>query len=148
METLATMAAMARSAVSDPAFVERFNQTVGRSLPYTIGDSAFDRLDYFIRGHFRYRGENEEVIRTPQYMIQQLQESGKFEGDCDDVSTMLATIAKVMQWPVRLVAIRYKGDAFEHVFVEVYDGQRWNVFDPTVQRGTDYKELERMTVAV
>lgn len=147
MQTLTVMAQLAKQAESDASFHDRINATVRRSLPYTFGDSELDRLDNFVRGHFHYRPEREEVIRTPLFMARELQESGKFEGDCDDVSVMLAVTARLLGYAVRLVAIR-NSEHFEHVFVEIYDGERWRVFDPTVQRGTEYNQIERMVVRV
>lgn len=110
-----------------------------------------DTIDNVVRGNFHYRGENQEVLRTPLFMWRDWTERGFFEGDCDDVSIMFATILKVLGVPVRFVAIRYDNhENFEHVFIEAYDKLRagWRVFDPTVEPGTDYHVTERMVESV
>lgn len=109
------------------------------------------QLDLWVRGHFRYRGELLEVVRTPAFMWNDWQTTGTFEGDCDDVSVMFATILTCLGWKmVRFVAIRYEPDnpGFSHVFVEVYYAGAWRVFDQTVSPGTQHTILERMTMAI
>lgn len=139
MATLQVMRRLVReSAASPELFTSIRNGVEGRFL-------NLDGLDILVRGHFRYRPEREEVIRTPALMWHDWQTQGYFEGDCDDVSVLFATILKVLGYMVRFVAIRY-GDSqdFEHVFVEAYDDGQWRVFDPTVETGTDYHATERM----
>jgi len=143
------MADLARKAANDVNFKRRLAETLLRWREWTAGVDDLTELDTFIRGHFHYRPEREEVVRTPHFMITELQETGKFEGDCDDVSTMLAAIARSFGYPVRYVAIRSK-ETFEHVFVEIYDSGsgKWRIFDPTVDKGTDYKIVEKVVVSV
>lgn len=125
------------------------NPSLRNSILDLEGGSDLDTLDLQVRGHFRYRPENLEVIRTPELMWSDWMRQGWFEGDCDDVSVMFATILKALLYPVRFVAIRYDNHPeFEHVFIEAYDGTSWRVFDPTVTVGTDYKATERMVESV
>jgi hypothetical protein len=112
------------------------------------GGNPFD-WDSWVRNHFQYRGEVEEVVRTPQRMFDDLERLGYFEGDCDDISTLNAAVLFTMGFPVRFVAIRYDGSPeFLHVFVEfLYRGQ-WQRMDPTVPPGTIHQEDERMEIYV
>ncbi len=108
-------------------------------------------LDQWVRGHFHYRGENREVVRTPEYMWRDWQEKGFFEGDCDDVSVMFAALLACLGFRlIRFVAIRYDAQdpAFTHVFVEAYYAGSWRVFDQTVSPGTSHTIIERMVEAV
>lgn len=117
-------------------------------VDYLLGrNPTISEINAFIRSHFRYRGEIEEVVRTPQMMIETLAGSGFFDGDCDDVSTLAAAILRVYGYPAQFVAIRYDSTdpEFKHVFVETV-GDR--VIDPTVPEETIYKEIERMVVDV
>lgn len=103
---------------------------------------GLEQIDTVIRAAFRYRSEFEEVVRTPLFMWEHWKTRGWFEGDCDDVATMYATILLAMGLPnIRFVAIRYSSPEFQHVYVECCDGL---TFDPTVERGTNYGTIERM----
>ncbi len=102
--------------------------------------------DRWIRGHFKYRPEGVEVVRTPLFMLDELKRTGYFEGDCDCVSVFYAAVAKLLGYRVRFVAIRYSDPIeFQHVFVEYFNGNRWIRVDPTAPYGTQHAELERMT---
>jgi transglutaminase-like putative cysteine protease len=142
--TLAAMAQLANEAVSDPSF---------RMWVYANVPSTLDGMEAWIRARFRYRPEQEEVVRTIPFQLDHLAEHGYIEGDCDDVSTFLAAIAKAFGYRVRLVAIRSDSVEFQHVFVEmqpvgaVLPGA-WVRSDPTVVPNTIHKELERMVVYV
>lgn len=106
-------------------------------------------LDDWMRAHFVYRGEFEEVIRTPEFMLDTVNTKGYMDGDCDDISTLYASILAALKIPSRFVAIRYDpSPEFRHVYVEVWTGVRWIPVDPTVERGTPYNEIERMVVDV
>jgi transglutaminase-like putative cysteine protease len=109
-----------------------------------------DWYDAWIRARFDYRPETEEVIRTPQRMWDDFAKTGRFEGDCDDISTFFASILIAMGYSTRFVAIRYdpSHQDFEHVYTEFFDGQSWRVVDPTVEPGTDYQVIERMVYEV
>ncbi len=113
-------------------------------------------VDAWIRAHYRFRPESEELVRTVARMVEEIQTLGFFEGDCDDAATFYASILYTLGIPVRFVAIRYDrfNPEFQHVFVE-YDGhtfveyenevsERWLRLDPTVAPGTVHRELERM----
>lgn len=149
MQTLTAMEQLARSAARNPEFkrgITGLGFVLGRF--WSGGVDTIDSIDEWTRSHFRYRAELEEVVRTPRFMLESLSSDGFFEGDCDDVSVFVASILAMIGVPVRYVAIRYRGDQFEHVYVEAFDGTRWRVIDPTVEKGTTYNEIERMVVAV
>ncbi len=109
-------------------------------------------LEVWIRGgHFQYRGEDREVLRTVARMFADLDSMGHVEGDCDDISTFAAAILTRMGIRNRFVAIRYGGDPeYRHVFGEWWNtvSQEWERFDVTVPRGTVHEEDERMVVDV
>lgn len=107
-----------------------------------------EAIDARIRQQFRYRSENEEVIRTPEWMVGDLETLGYLEGDCDDIATFYAAVLKAFGFRVRLVAIRYdETPEFKHVFVEVLN-VGWERVDPTVAPGTVHHETERMILEV
>ncbi len=120
--------------------------------PFVL-DAFLAGLDEWVRSHFVYRGENQEVIRTPEFMLTQLERDGFFDGDCDDVSTLYASLLKALHYSCRFVAIRPDDSPdFKHVYIEVWMGKDlgygWAALDPTVERGTVYHEVERMVMDV
>ena len=122
---------------------------VVQAVAYSLLDQSLDDIDRWIRFKFVYRPEIEEIVRTPQFMLKQLDEQGIFEGDCDDISTLYASLLKALHYAVRFVAIRYDNTPdFKHVFIEAWTGAGWRALDPTVAPGTPYHEIERMEVSV
>jgi transglutaminase-like putative cysteine protease len=108
-------------------------------------------VDEWVRAHFRYRDEREEILRTPEFQLNDaLVRLGYLEGDCDDVSMFYAAVLKTLGLPVRFVAIRYTPDNpnFEHVFTQAYDMAAWRTFDATVPAGSPIRALESMTVEI
>ena len=135
------MAELVRASLSLGRFPEFVVRMFGASSAVNV--AAVDR---WIRGHFRYRpdGRN-EIVREPDFMLNELQTTGYFQGDCDCVSVFYATVLKSLGFHCRFAAIRFS-DPFdmEHVFVEYFNGSQWVRVDPTVPVGTVHTELERM----
>jgi hypothetical protein len=139
-QTLETMRSLARRGANSAAIQARLRGIVS-GCP---GDLLLC-LDFWIRQYFVYRGESEEIVRTPELMLSELERNGFFDGDCDDVSTLYAAFLLASGWRCRFVAIRYdETPDFKHVFVEVQTAQGWHAVDPTVPVGTPYHETERM----
>jgi transglutaminase-like putative cysteine protease len=138
------MANLARRAARNPDFVNAIVRLFGAWRP-TIEDMA-----RVLRPLFVYREEYEEVVRTPEFMLNDLVTLGRIEGDCDDISTLLAAIAVMVGYRVRFVAIRYTPTVahFEHVFVEMDNGDKWYAVDLTIQSGRTINALEVMIEGV
>jgi transglutaminase-like putative cysteine protease len=109
-------------------------------------------VDNWIRAHFRYRDETEEILRTPEFMLNDaLVRLGYLEGDCDDISTFTAAFFKTLGLSTRFVAIRYTPDNpnFEHVFTQAHhEASGWQTFDATVPPGTDIRAVETLMMEV
>jgi Transglutaminase-like superfamily len=135
------MARLARVAASDPEF-----RQFARRL------ATVDGIEAFVRSHFAYRDENEEIVRDPRFMLAdmgRIDAAGRvvhLEGDCDDVATFYAAAAVAIGKASRFVAIRYTfgNPNFEHVFTQVYDGGQWRILDATVPAGTHMQWIESM----
>lgn len=107
---------------------------------------TLDQIDEAIRPYYVYRDEREEVLRTPLFMVNDLETIGKFEGDCDDISILTAAVCTLFGYRARFVAIRYDPsvDYIQHVFVQAMDSYGWRVLDLTVPIGTKLSAIEIM----
>jgi len=84
----------------------------------------------FVRDHVRYTRDVRgiETLQTPQATLEIEQ------GDCDDKSTLLASLLESIGHPTRFVAIGYgKPGEFQHVYVESRIGARWLPLDATME---------------
>jgi transglutaminase-like putative cysteine protease len=91
----------------------------------------------WVRSHYRYVNEPQEIILEPMASLREIREQGDFFGDCDDVVTFLGSLLTQVGIPVRFVAIR-TGNREDHVFLEA-DIERvpgvWRAFDLTLPEG-------------
>jgi len=128
--TLETMANLAKEAA---------NQKRVRHYALACGD--WNGVDLWIRNHFVYREEEEEILRTPEFMLNDLEMQGYLEGDCDDTATLSAAFTKILGYPTRLTALQVQTPLeFDHVFSECRDvNGEWAIIDPTVPKGTRYE---------
>lgn len=134
------MASLVRLSAKNPEFQK-----------FALEFQTLAEVDGWIRAHFRYRDEREEILRTPEFMLNDaLVRLGYLEGDCDDVSMFYAAVFKAMGARARFVAIRYtpNNPNFEHVFTQAYDMAVWQSFDATVPPGTDIRAVEYVTQEV
>lgn len=118
---------------------------------FALEFDSLEEIDGWIRAHFRYRDEQEEILRTPEFMLNDaLNRLGYLEGDCDDIATLYVAMFKALGFPSRFVAIRYTPDNpnFEHVFAQAYNMGVWRTFDATVPAGTEIKAVESLFVEV
>jgi transglutaminase-like putative cysteine protease len=126
--TLETMANLARTGSKSDGI---------RSIADSLPDVGF--VDSVLRPIYRYRDEFDEIVRSPEFMLQDLSEMGYIEGDCDDAATLSASITCAMGISTRLTAIAVHGpDEYDHVFSEAKVNGEWLPIDITVPLGTQY----------
>lgn len=74
-----------------------------------------------------------EFVSAPKYLLSEI-----FEGDCDDMSTSLASIYIALGMPVNFKIIAWKNNSFTHVYTEVMvkmeDGYWWIPSDPVIKQ--------------
>lgn len=136
LETMANLARLPNSKVSNYAA----NLLGGDSPSDSVG--FCDRLDTWLRSTFRYRSEEKEIVRTPGFMLNDLDTLGYSEGDCDDVATLACGLAYAVGISSRLASIASvygnPGRELDHVFAEIQTPNGWCIIDPTVDKGTIY----------
>jgi len=85
---------------------------------YTAEASALHR---FVRDAIRYVKDVDgiETLQTAEKTLELAQ------GDCDDKSTLLATLLKSVGHPVKFVALGFNGKSFSHVLIETRVKDKW-----------------------
>lgn len=109
------------------------------------------QTDKFLRDRFVYTDETIETLQAPDYMLNGLKMSGVLRGDCDDITTLHASLLTCMGIKVRFVAIRstFEDPNFDHVFLEAQSPEGdWIPFDVTLPLGYEMKYFGRLTVQV
>lgn len=84
-------------------------------------------LQSFVRDRIRYTRDirDVETIQTPDVTLRLK------SGDCDDKSTLLASLLESIGHPTRFIAIGFQPDQFEHVYVETRIGTKWIPLETT-----------------
>ena len=80
------------------------------------------RIRAFLAAHVRFQLDplGVELIRTPSYLLRQIEDTGRAEGDCDDVAVLGAALGMAAGIPARYVLVGLTpGDPFEHVYAEL-----------------------------
>lgn len=82
----------------------------------------------YVRDNIRYQRDvsGVETLANPSLTLQ------RQVGDCDDQSTLLATLLEAAGYPTRFVIASYNDPrVFEHVFIQVWVNGEWIDCDPT-----------------
>ncbi len=117
-QTLRTMVSLVRQWKKDPGVRELATQLV-RNLPQGDTTAEVKALHAFVRDRIRYTNDtrNVETIQTPQATLQ------LGVGDCDDKSTLLASLLESIGRPTRFVALAFgQPPKYSHVLVETMLG--------------------------
>jgi hypothetical protein len=121
--TLNNMAAAVNKAVKVRQVVELacaiISQLPGRDYPGCLSmiRQYVERHFHFVRDPFRV-----EMLRTPQYLLHQVQKCGVVFGDCDDAAQMVATLGKCVGFPAEFHAVSFVpgGKRYAHVYTVLY----------------------------
>jgi transglutaminase-like putative cysteine protease len=98
--------------------------------------SQFDciiAVETFCRSRFTVVNEPEELLITPERMIDDINAQGWTAGDCDDVALLSAVLLVILGFQVRFRATGIKSDGgYQHVYVEALLGGEWFPVDATI----------------
>lgn len=98
------------------------------------------RIMKWVEAHFRYVRDpiGLEMVKSPEVSDAEIEATGKFQGDCDDVTAYVAALLKAVGYPVRavVIAIPGKGEEFRHIFPRVYLPKRrtWLTLEMTAKQ--------------
>lgn len=99
-----------------------------RELPPKAFSDQVVELFRFVQKRIRYVHDVREVetLQDPAYTLTEGQ------GDCDDMSMLLASMLESIGHPTRFVALALDNGPFSHVITETRLGEKWLPLDPTV----------------
>ena len=92
-----------------------------------------NELFLFVRDKVRYIRDvlHVETLATPTVTL------ARRAGDCDDKTTLLATLCESIGYPTHFVVAGYTDPkTFEHVYLQIFAAEQWINADPT-----EYKPL-------
>lgn len=100
-------------------------------------------LHAFVRDNIRFTRDINgiETIHSPEVVLQ------IEHGDCDDKSTLLATLLESTGHPTRFIACGMVPGHYSHVYVETRVGPRWIALETTEDRAPGWapSSMSRMT---
>lgn len=117
--TLKTMVRMVRKYQSDLVVVRAARQ-ITANIPERSQRGNVEVLQRWVRDNIKYVMDprNTEMIQTPPETLR----IGM--GDCDDKSTLLATLLESLGYQAGFCALGFNGHAFSHVIALVRMGQK------------------------
>jgi len=126
-QTIGVMRAMVDDYKTDPG-IRQAAINVIYCAPPKIDIDEVSAVFLFVRDHVRYVRDiaDVETISTPDRTLQTR------VGDCDDKSTLLATMLESIGYPTRFVVAGYTQPGHvEHVYVQVWMSGDWVDADAT-----------------
>lgn len=131
--TLDHMAEYARASLKTP------DQTIRRCAIQVLKNAGVPprkwlrevgALHAFVRDRITYRKDpvGIELVQTPEATLT------LGVGDCDDKSTLLASLLVATGHPSRFVAVGMNGSPFSHVLVETRVGDKWIPAETIIQK--------------
>lgn len=125
--TLQLMSTLVRRFKTDPAIRQQALDLIG-NLPSKRWALEVDALFRFVRDRIRYTRDTNgvETIQWPTVTL------SVGQGDCDDKSTLLASLLESIGHPTRFVAIGPEPAKYSHVFVQTQLGSKWVSLDATM----------------
>lgn len=100
-----------------------------REVPQKNWGGEVRAIFNYVRDSIRYTRDvaGLETLQTPLITLEDE------AGDCDDKSTLLASLLESVGHPTRFVAVGYTGPGeYSHVYVETRMGERWLPLDATM----------------
>lgn len=124
--TLSMMSKLVNYSKKNPAIREAALNIV-RDLPQKDYKNEVVKIHAFVRDHIRYV-KDVKGVETLQYPLNTL-EIG--QGDCDDKSTLAASLLESIGHPTRFIAVGFRPNSCSHVYLQTKIGQKWVGFETT-----------------
>lgn len=121
-QTLNTMRRIVNTAIMQPRTVEVAHRIV-RFLPARSYNQMACAIRDFVAQHFHFVPDpiGVELVRTPEYMLRQLETLGYMSGDCDDAAVIVAALAKSVGIEVKFIAVGFAATGpLRHVYATLH----------------------------
>lgn len=123
-QTVERMARLAREGMQSPSVVEEARDIV-RFTPERDTEAEIRAVSKYVRTHVKYQREGLETLAAPWYIVKQIREKGRAVGDCDEFSTLWASLHRILGHRVRFVVVSLRPDGVaSHVYGEVFSPRR------------------------
>lgn len=125
------MRALVRTSLSRPLLADRAASIVAGS------ESALEagtRIREFLETEVVYVPDplGMELLKSPVYMLREIDADGRATGDCDDVAILGAALGLAAGLPARFVLLAFRpGAPYEHVYTELLTDEGWLELDTT-----------------
>jgi transglutaminase-like putative cysteine protease len=135
-ETLKLMGRLTRAYKRHPDIRGKATALV-QSLPQKSWSDEVRRLHAFVRDDIRYTRDirGVETVQSPDVTLR------LEHGDCDDKSTLLASLLEAIGHPSRFVAIGAMPGTYSHVFVETKIGDKWIPLETTEDKRAGWQPV-------
>lgn len=146
VQTLGHMRAMTNEAITHPLIRRAAVQATEHLSSVKDKKEGAIAIGEWVRAHVKYVPDplRVEHLTNPKTMIEAIYEKRKVFGDCDDMSMLVAAMAKSIGMPARFHAVG-RTKKFHHVYAEVAGTS----VDPTVPLGTKpFKAASHMSLEV
>lgn len=126
-QTVRNMRRLIEGARHDPYFVHGIRGIV---KPVTERDylGEVQAIKKFVQSNIRYLHDpiETETLASPQFMLADIQKTGKTSGDCDEFTTFELAANETLGRPTRIVVVSTKPDGdMSHVYGEILVNGRW-----------------------
>jgi len=136
--TAAQIAALARRDAAHPlvrltaeAVLRRVAELGKRTNTATI----MSALHQFVRRSVVYQFEHPEVIKAPSALLEEIiHRNRQGVGDCDDMTALLAALARSLGIQIRLVGVFDYKRGRQHIYPEFYTRIGWLAADPLMRQ--------------
>lgn len=128
IDTLKVMRRMVREYRRNPEIISTAQQIL-QAVPEKWWIAELSALLRFVQYQIRYTLDVDEVevLQSPVHLLQTMQ------GDCDDKSTLLATLIEASGHKAKFVAVGFDGINLSHVLVAAQVGEDWISLETTEQ---------------
>ena len=140
-DTLAKLVGLVRVGKND-ANIRNTVEMVLANIPEKNWQAEIEAIFKFVKDNVRYTRDIEgvEFVKNPVLMLKDIQRGmyGSAQGDCDCMSTFLATLLESAGYRAKFVIVRTSGNPYKtynHIYVKAFDPKtsRWIPLDATMK---------------
>lgn len=116
-----------RKGWEDPEVV-RTAEDIVRHTPERDKEAEARAIYRWVKNNSRYTDERVEKFKDAGYQLEELKETGKITGDCDDATILIGSLAGTLKFPVRNIILHNK-KTWYHIYPEVKVNGQWITMD-------------------